>query len=169
MGNKQSRMRTNRNNRCCSQKNLLSIQLQSFRNAYRSKNNELQRLQKSYNELQLEYDLIKKTQRGSSGKHKDKANKLFNSLKDQYIDRLDRIKTQQHLLSRQTSILNQKTDEINRQKKELNDHNRELHTRKRLMVYNEQDDRYKEKIINTLKATLLISSIVLIILLAKRN
>jgi len=166
MGNKQSRAKSNR---CCSQKNLLSVQLHSFKNAYARKNKELLRLQNLYNALRLEHQILQKTQRGSSAKHKDKANALFNTLQDQYIDRLDRIKTQQHLLSKQTSILNQKKNTIDLQKKELDTHTNKLHTSKRLMVYDENDDRTSIRIMYFLKLTLLIASIILIILLAKRN
>jgi phage-related minor tail protein len=113
--------------------------------------------------------MLQKTQSGESGKHIDKATALFNSLQDQYIDRLDRIKTQQHLLSKQTSILNDKKNTIDVQKKNLDTHTDKLHTRRRLMIYDENDDRFSIRLAYALKCTLLVASIILIILLAKRN
>lgn len=166
MGNKISRVKKNA---CCSQRDVLKIQVNTFKTAYDRKNKEFLRLQDSYNELRLEYQMLQKTQSGESGKHIDKATALFNSLQDQYIDRLDRIKTQQHLLSKQTSILNDKKNTIDVQKKNLDTHTDKLHTRRRLMIYDENDDRFSIRLAYALKFTLLVASIILIILLAKRN
>ena len=166
MGNKNSK---SKNNSCCSQRDVFKIHFNTFKTAYNRKNNEFLRLKKSYDELRLEYQMLQKTQSGESGKHIDKATALFNSLQDQYVDRLDRIKTQQHLLSKQTSILNEKKNTINVQKKNLDTHTDKLHTRRRLMIYDENDDRLSLRIAYILKFTLLCASIILIILLAKRN
>jgi len=166
MGNKNSRLKKNA---CCSQRDVLKLQFNSFKAAYARKNKEFLRLQDEYNALRLEHQILQKTQTGESGKHIDKATALFNSLQDQYIDRLDRIKTQQHLLSKQTSILNNKKNTIDNQKKNLDTHTNELNTRRRLMIYDENDNRLSIRIAHILKLTLLVASIILIILLAKRN
>ena len=120
-------------------------------------------LKQKYDRLKIEYDIIK---RGNSKKG-GKASELFDSLKDHYIDKLERIDDQRHILSKQTNILNEKDKKIDSNKDLLKSNISKIHTNKRIASYNESDDRYSKSFITILKALLGIISIILIIIIAK--
>jgi hypothetical protein len=99
---------------------------------------------------------------------KDIARKMFHTLHDQYLSKLHQLDTQQHLLGKQSNILYDKQEKINDQEKLLDKSNSDLHTKRRLIVYDEGNDRIYKTIFNTLKLILLITSGVVIFLVYKR-
>lgn len=100
-------------------------------------------------------------------KSKQNAKSLFTALSNQYISKLSHLETQQNLLSKQNNILNMKQDTINDQKTTLNRQNSNLFTKRRVIVYDENDDRSYRKYIEFLKILMLIFASVIIYFLYK--
>jgi len=125
-------------------------------------------LKKKYFDLQTNYRQLKKTS-VNPGKLKEKAKEVFGLLENQYIDRLDRIKTQQNLMNKQTSLINAREDTIEKQKKALDDQNDKLHTRSRLLIYDERDDRVKRLVETGLKYFTMLLIILIVALLFMKN
>ncbi len=117
--------------------------------------------EQKFNDLQISYNELKEVSANASSV-KDKAVEIFRLLENQYIDRLDRIKTQQNLLSKQTSLINAREDTIEKQKKALEEQNDKIHTNSRVLLYDEQDDRTRLLIQRALQYTAFILLILII-------
>jgi len=94
---------------------------------------------------------------------------VIDILSSQYNDRINLLSTQQNLLSKQTSIINSKEDELKELSDNLEKINDKLFTKKRIIVYDEKDDVYNQKMIQFLKISMFAMSLVNAILVYKKN
>ncbi len=77
--------------------------------------------------------------------------KIMSMLQNQYISKIDLLSTQQDLLSRQESLINDKNRILKKQTTTISDINDKIHTKKRIVVYDEKDDLFNQRIIEVLK------------------
>tara|TARA_B100001093_G_scaffold506751_1_gene566214 strand:- start:461 stop:865 length:405 start_codon:yes stop_codon:yes gene_type:complete len=120
---------------------------------------------KKYNRLKVEYDMLRRASGKKKSKPSGRASELFKTLQSQYIDKLDRLADQQHILSKQTNLLNEKDREIENNSDRLSSNVTKIETNKRKTMYDETDDRNNKTYISSLKAILYLLVIFLIIII----
>ena len=120
---------------------------------------------KKYNRLKVEYDMLRRASGKKKSKPSGRASELFKTLQSQYIDKLDRLEDQQHILSKQTNLLNEKDREIENNSDRLSSNVTKIETNKRKTMYDETDDRNNKTYISSLKAILYLLVIFLIIII----
>lgn len=120
---------------------------------------------KAYNRLKVQYDIVRRGQGNKSGTKSVQPKELFETLQDLYINKLDRMDDQQHILSKQTNILNQKDKEIDNNETIIKSNITKIQTKNRKNTYNESNDRNSKTYIKILNIVLGILCILLLILI----
>tara|TARA_B110000977_G_scaffold88120_1_gene117117 strand:+ start:387 stop:797 length:411 start_codon:yes stop_codon:yes gene_type:complete len=120
---------------------------------------------KRYNRLKVQYDIIRRGEGRKGGKQSLRPKELFETLQELYINKLDRMDDQQHILSKQTNILNQKDKEIDNNDTIIKSNITKIQTKNRKNTYNESNDRNSKSYIKILNIVLTILSVILIILI----
>ena len=120
---------------------------------------------KAYNRLKVQYDIVRRGQGNKSGTKSVQPKELFETLQDLYINKLDRMDDQQHILSKQTNILNQKDKEIDNNETIIKSNITKIQTKNRKNTYNESNDRNSKTYIKILNIVLGILCILLVILI----
>ena len=120
---------------------------------------------KKYNRLKVEYDMLRRASGKKKSKPSGRASELFKTLQSQYIDKLDRLADQQHILSKQTNLLNEKDKKIENNSDRLSSNVTKIETNKRKTMYDETDDRNNKTYISALKAILYLLVIFLIVII----
>lgn len=120
---------------------------------------------KAYNRLKVQYDIVRRGKGNKSGTKSVQPKELFETLQDLYINKLDRMDDQQHILSKQTNILNQKDKEIDNNETIIKSNITSIQTKNRKNTYNETNDRNSKTYIKILNIILGILSIMLVILI----
>lgn len=77
--------------------------------------------------------------------------------------------TQTKLLGKQTNIINTTGNQLHSQKSELEKLTDTMHTRRRLMIYDEKDDRFNRRVVQVLKFTVFTLSLVIATLVYKKR
>tara|TARA_B100000963_G_scaffold343344_1_gene345070 strand:+ start:1318 stop:1719 length:402 start_codon:yes stop_codon:yes gene_type:complete len=120
---------------------------------------------KKYNRLKVEYDMLRRASGKKNKNPSGRASELFKVLQSQYIDKLDRLEDQQHILSKQTNLLNEKDRKIENNSDKLSSNVTKIQTNKRKTMYDETDDRNSKYYIRILKAILYLLIIFLIVVI----
>ena len=120
---------------------------------------------KAYNRLKVQYDIVRRGKGNKSGTKSVQPKELFETLQDLYINKLDRMDDQQHILSKQTNILNQKDKEIDNNETIIKSNITSIQTKNRKNTYNETNDRNSKTYIKILNIILGILSTMLVILI----
>lgn len=120
---------------------------------------------KAYDRLKVQYDIVRRGQGNKSGTKSVQPKELFETLQDLYINKLDRMDDQQHILSKQTNILNQKDKEIDNNETIIKSNITKIQTKNRKNTYNESNDRNSKTYIKILNIILGILCILLVILI----
>ncbi len=93
---------------------------------------------------------------------------IITILRDRYIDRINLSSTQQNLLEKQTSIINKKDEEIKSINDNLENINDLLFTKKRIIIYDEKDDLYNQRLIQFLKLGFFSMSLIIALLVYRK-
>jgi hypothetical protein len=98
-----------------------------------------------------------------------KPEEIFEILHSQYIDRIDLIDTQKKLLKKQTTLLNNTNKKLSDGEKTIENTIDKLDTKKRILVYDENDDIFNRKLIFILKTMVVLLSASIGYMVYKRN
>lgn len=94
---------------------------------------------------------------------------IFELLYSQFNDRIDLIDTQKKLIKKQTTLIVDKDKRLVEQEKNLEHTIDSIDTKKRILVYDENDDIYNRKLIFLLKLMVVILSGSIGYMIYKRN
>ena len=122
---------------------------------------------KQYNKLKVEYDIIKRGSGNKSTKNNIQPSELFETLQELYINKLDRMDDQQHILSKQVNILNQKDKQIDDNEDVIKDNTTKIQTKQRKTTYGQQNDDYSKLYIKICNAILVILGVILLFIIWK--
>lgn len=94
---------------------------------------------------------------------------IFELLYSQFNDRIDLIDTQKKLIKKQTTLIVDKDKRLVEQEKNLENTIDSIDTKKRILVYDENDDIYNRKLIFLLKLMVVVLSGSIGYMIYKRN
>lgn len=89
------------------------------------------------------------------------------------LDRLEfqqqLLTTQEKLLSKQTSLYNEKDSKLKKQSEQLANVDQSIHTKRRVIVYDEKDDKHNRTMVTVLKWTVMLLSFTVATLVYRKS
>jgi len=118
--------------------------------------------------IRTKYIILKKTSL-DSGSAKKKAKEVFSMLENQLISKYQLIKTQQNLMNNQNTILGKNEKQSEKNREEMIRKKDQLHTKRRKMLYDENEYRGIDYVFRLFKLFLILLAILVIFFIYKKN